>query len=68
MATIHCFLRDKAGDLDKVEESVIYGPSTENKIERWWRELLERLERFYKQQLNNLLESGSYDPTDEDDR
>ncbi len=68
MATMHCFLRDKEGDLDKVEQRVIYGPSTENKIERWWRELHVRLVRFYKEQLNNLLEYGSYNPTNEDDR
>ncbi|KAJ7319492.1 hypothetical protein OS493_036135 [Desmophyllum pertusum] len=41
--------------------SVIYGPSTENKIERWWRELLDRMERFFKVQLNQLLEDGSYE-------
>ena len=68
MATIHCFLRDKGGDLENVEKSVIFGSSTENKIEQWWRDLSERLERFYKQQLNYLLESGNYNPTDENDR
>ena len=40
---------------------VVYGPSTENKIERWWRELLERLDRFFKDQLRKLLEDGDYE-------
>ena len=38
MSTIHCFLRAKHGDLEDATESVLYGPSTQNKIERWWRE------------------------------
>ena len=33
MATIHCFLRSKQGDLDDSTDSVLYGPSTQNKIE-----------------------------------
>ena len=68
MATIHCYLRDKVGDVDDATETVLYGPSTQNKIERWWRELLERLERYFKAQLNALLETGEYDPSDENDR
>lgn len=68
MATIHSFLRSKAGDLEDATESVLYGPSTQNKIERWWRELLERLEKFFKIQLSTLAEDGQYDPSDETDR
>ncbi|KXJ10617.1 hypothetical protein AC249_AIPGENE2744 [Exaiptasia diaphana] len=68
MAAIHCFLREPQGDLEDVTESVLYGPSTQNKIERWWKELLERMERYFKVQLNALLENGDYDPTDEKDR
>ena len=68
IATMHCFLRDKYGYLDDATESVLYGPSTQNKIERWWRELLERMERFFKQQLFLLVENGEYDPSDETDR
>jgi hypothetical protein len=45
-------------------DSVMYGPSTQNKIERWWRELLERMERYFKQQLNGLIEDGQYDRDD----
>lgn len=68
MATMHCFLRDKHGDLQNATDSVLYGPSTQNKIERWWRELLDRMERFFKQQLTTLVEDGDYDSTDETDR
>ena len=68
MATIHCYLRDKVGDVDDATDTVLYGPSTQNKIERWWRELLERMERYFKEQLNGLLEDGDYDPTNENDR
>lgn len=52
MATIHCFLRGKHGDLENPTDVVLYGPSTQNKIERWWRDLHERMERFFKDQLN----------------
>ena len=37
-------------------------------IERWWRELHERLEKYFKVQLQTLKDSGSYDPTSESDR
>ena len=49
------------GDLEDPTDSVIYGPSTENKIERWWKELLERMEMYFKNQLSKLLEDGDYD-------
>lgn len=68
MATMHSYLRDKAGAVDDATETVLYGPSTQNKIERWWRELLERLEQYFKEQLNALIETGNYDPSDETDR
>ena len=61
MITIHCYLRSQYGDLDDPTESIIYGPSTENKIERFWRELLERMESYFKDQLNGLVEDGLYD-------
>ena len=51
-----------------VEECVKYGPSTANKIERWWRELHHRLGTFFKEQLAFLLEHGHYDQTDQLDR
>ena len=67
-ATMHCCLRENYGDLEDPTESVLYGPSTQNKIERWWRDLLERMERFFKDQLSSLIENGEYDSTDEKDR
>ena len=42
MATIHCFLREKQGDLENPTDAVLYGPSTQNDIERWWRDLHAR--------------------------
>ena len=39
MATMHSYLRDKAGDVEDATETVLYGPSTQNKIKRWWQEL-----------------------------
>ena len=68
MATIHCFLREKHGDLMNPTDAVLYGPSTQNKIERWWRDLHERMERFFKDQLKSLVESGEYDSSDKVDR
>ncbi|XP_028404817.1 uncharacterized protein LOC114527386 [Dendronephthya gigantea] len=65
MATIHAFLMQY--NLEEVEdvsagETVHYGPSTNNKIERWWRELHHRLEKYFKRQLLMLLEEGHYEP------
>lgn len=68
MAAIHCFMRSKQGDLDNPTDSVLYGPSTQNKIERWWRELHERMEKFFKSQLRSLVEGGHYDSSDQTDR
>ena len=62
MASIHVFLRDKMQDLEDPMVSVVFGPSTTNKIERWWRDLHERLEKYFKQHLSELLSSGEYDP------
>jgi len=47
---------------------VMYGPSTANKIERWWRELHHRMECYFKEQLKTLLNDGHYDQTDQRDR
>jgi hypothetical protein len=35
----------KNGNLDDPLDAILYGPSTQNKIERWWRELLERMDQ-----------------------
>ena len=68
MATIHSYIRAQFGDVEDGSDCVLYGPSTHNKIERWWRELLERLEKFFKSQLSTLVEDGDYDATDDNDR
>ena len=65
---IHCFMHDQHGDLENSVDSVLYGPSTQNKIERWWRELHHRMENFFKEQLTNLVENGEYDSSDITDR
>ena len=68
MATIHSYLRAQCGDMEDGTDCVLYGPSTQNKIERWWKDLLERMERFFKSQLSNLVEDGDYDASDDNDR
>ena len=68
MATIHAYLMNKIGIMDDATDSIIYSPSTSNKIERWWRDLHERLERYFKAQLRELLESLEYDPNCNHDR
>ena len=37
-------------------------------IERWWRELHERLEKFFKFPLKELQDQGHYDTNSEIDR
>lgn len=68
MSTIQCYLRQKQGDLEDSSDAVIYGPSTSNKIERWWRDLHERMEKDIKRHLQFLLESHVYDPSNQRDR
>ena len=54
MATIHCYLRNMHEDIDDPADTVIYGPSTENRIERFWKKLYERMEQYFKDQLKRL--------------
>ena len=61
LATIHAFLCDNRDDMDDSTDLVIYGPAITNKIERW-RDLHETMEVYFKQQLSELLQTGSYDP------
>ncbi|XP_066920717.1 uncharacterized protein [Clytia hemisphaerica] len=72
MATMQSYLRNKTCSEDQVIDepcdSVIYGPSTTNQIERWWRELHERLEKFFKEGLVWLKDQHHYDPENEQDR
>mgnify|MGYP002803414281 CR=1 FL=1 len=37
-------------------------------IERWWRDLHNRFEKYFKRQLNMLLEQGFYDQHNQTDR
>ena len=67
LVTVHAILRQNHGDMTP-EDSVEYGSSINNRIERWWRELHERLEKFFKFQLQQLLDQGFYDPEDVVDR
>lgn len=46
------------------KSSIIYY----TQIDRWWRELHNRLERYFKGQLMMLLERGHYDPSNHTDR
>ena len=66
MGTIQSYLREKQNDLQIPIDSVLYGPSTQNKIERWWQELLKRMEKFFKSQLASIIED--YDAHNETDR
>ena len=50
------------------DNRIMYGPSTQNKIERWWKELHERMEAFFKNQLSSLIDRHLYDPTSDLDR
>ena len=69
MATIQSHLCEvNLGEDYDGTDCVLHGPSTQNKIERWWRELHHRMETYFKAQLSRLLETGLYDPTDETQR
>lgn len=50
------------GELKDAMDSIVYGPSTTNKIEWWWPDLHERLEKYFKQQIIELLSNWEYDP------
>jgi hypothetical protein len=64
MATLHVYLVNKYDVIENPIQAIIYGPSTSNKIERWWRDLHERLEKYFKIQLAQLLRDRQYDPHD----
>jgi len=64
MATIHCYLHKERFDEDAIN-TVHYGPSTSNQIERWWKELHEKLEKYYKEKLAWLKANQHYDPHNE---
>eukprot|EP00794_Sanderia_malayensis_P019351 gene19351-21271_t len=68
MATMHSYLMSKEDIFDDPTDAIAYGPSTTNKIERWWKDLHERLEKFFKIQLKELLDNRDYNPHDARDR
>ena len=61
LAAIHAFLCDNRDDVDDSTDLLSMAPAITNKIERW-RDLHERMEVYFKQQLSELLQTGSYDP------
>ena len=61
LATMHSSIHDSP-------DFVIYGASTSDTIKRWWKELHERLELYFKRQLKCLLDSRLYNPHDLLDR
>ena len=61
MATLHAYLTSKLGIMEDPTDSVIYGPSNTNKIERWWHKLHGQLEAYLKAQLSSLLKNMEYD-------
>eukprot|EP00794_Sanderia_malayensis_P008459 gene8459-9364_t len=68
MGTMDAFLRSNHEDEIDPVDTIIYGPSTSNQIERWWKELHERLEKFFKVQLNESKNHAHYNPDDDVDR
>ena len=55
MSEIHVYLADKLIPMEDSTDAVIFGPSTSNKIELWWSDLHECLEKYFKTQLTKLL-------------
>ena len=53
MASIHCYVMSEVEEdlFDDPMDCIAFGPSITNKIERWWRDLHERLEKFFKEPL-----------------
>ena len=54
-ATMHTILRSGHCKLEDLSESVIFGKSAANQIERWWRELHDCFEKYFKEQLMHIL-------------
>ena len=47
--TIHACPLNEHELMNDHTDAIIYDPSTSNKIERWWRQLDERLDKFFKE-------------------
>lgn len=48
--------------MENAVDSIIYGISSSNKIECWWRDLHERFRCYFKEHLTYLLQRRDYDP------
>ena len=68
IGTIQSFLRRHHADIADATDTFLVGPSTSNKIERFWRDLHERMEKAIKEILLRLLNNIQYDPHNELDR
>ena len=68
MCSIHASLSDSVSSLDDPLDSIIFGPSTSNKIEPFWRDFHHRLEKYFKEQLHTLLERNEYNPHNMNER
>ena len=55
IATMQAYLRDHVIEIDYFTLCIKYGPSTTNKVERWWRDLNERLEKYFRIQLKRTI-------------
>ena len=64
-ATMHTILRSGHGKLEDPSKSVVTGKSPANQIERWWRELHDCFEKYFKEQLMHILWQGHYHPQKE---
>ena len=62
------FLLERKGIDQSESEGVIIGPSVDNKIERFWRDLREGMVDNFRPVLRALYEDGLYDPTSQEDR
>ena len=54
-AIMHTILRSGHCNLQDPSENVIYGKSASNQIERWWTELHDFFEKYFKKQLMHIL-------------
>ena len=68
MATMYTALSDWLDVMNDPVDSVIFGDSTTNKIERWWRELNDKLYPLFKTQLKTLLHTKEYERENNEDR
>ena len=69
MASIHCYLMSTEQSMfEDPVKSIASGSRTTYKIERWWWNLHTRLEKYFTEQLRELLDASEYDPHNDTDR